>query len=263
MTKFTITKHEVDQISNVAKVFLKDFSAKGFDFQTMSRPVQIFAILAGMGAFGTIGYYIGTHRIAPLMIYVGCLIPILSFGLASYAKNMEKLQKEYREFADAATNVIALLGATPECGHDHTHQAIASVLYASYQTGMPLEELTLDYVKEMPEFEEGAALARHMIMVVDVIDRLKQEGMDVDEIFKSLDAQWDEDYDALYEKEFYPPELLGETGSDDEISARGSQWDEFADGADLQSEGAGDYVTGTSSEPHIIDTDKEDLNLIV
>ena len=43
-------------------------------------------------------YFIATHRITPLLIYLVCMTPILSFGLARYSKDMVKLSKEYEEY---------------------------------------------------------------------------------------------------------------------------------------------------------------------
>lgn len=232
-------------------------------WKNRSTPVMIFSIIAVLGMIGTLIYYIMTSSIAPLLIYIACLMPILAFGLTQSTKNLQKVNQEFAEYSTAMGKLLSvLLSNSDEAIDDITCALAAAIAAATTVVPESVDDVTFGDLRKMPEFQSAVALAKHLCCVNDAINNLKKEGIDVESLLSSLDI---EDYDA---EEFYDGQelldtLVGKTqdtetndstGKSEEIAVNPS---ENADAKEPISENDSHIINGENGDIH------EDLSIVV
>lgn len=195
-----LTTDNVKTILSVALKVAERFEASSSKWKNKSIPCLIISLIAVAGMLGCVIYFIVTTRISPLMIYVACCIPILSFGLTVLSKNLDRVQKEFTEYTEAMHNVLTTIKGSADCTVDEATAAVAAVLAST--ANVPEEELdnlTYAQIKALPQFAKASLLAQSMANLKAAIQELKEEGNDVDDILASLDLdgyETDEFYDT-------------------------------------------------------------------
>lgn len=185
-----LTTDNVKTILSVALKVAERFEESSSKWKNKSLPCLIISIIAVAGMMGCMIYFIVTTRIAPLMIYVAACIPILSFGLASLSKNLDRVQKEFTEYTEAMHNVLTTIKKSADCTADEATAAVAAVLASTTNTPEDeLDNLTYAQIKALPQFAKASLLVQSMMNLKEAIQALKEEGNDVDDILASLDLE--------------------------------------------------------------------------
>ena len=225
----------------------------------------IFAVVAIAGMVGTLAYYVMTAHIAPLMIYTACAIPVLAFAMAQQGKTIEKLSTEFDEYTTSISAFLtSITGAASTAVDDRTTIALSAAIVASTTVvadkvdTVPFGELT-----RLPQYKNAANLANSLVMIQKAIDKMKEEGYDVDEILKTIDL---DSYISMDEFYYHSVEMLKEMKLLDTSKYPGteipSEFEEF-DGDDSSASASSD----ANSNAHIIsvkdDDSVEDLSIVV
>ena len=135
-------------------------------------------------------YFIATHRITPLIIYLVCMTPILSFGLARYSKNMVKLSKEYEEYRAAIHILLQKITDLANITERGSVVAIGAGLSATQRDGKSLvdDTATLAEIKKLPEYAPACHYAEMMEAIGVALQALKNEGLDVAVLLAQLEV---------------------------------------------------------------------------
>lgn len=203
----SLSNADIKTILQVALSVAKTFKERSAKWKNKSGPGLIVAIVAVFGLLITAVYFIGTHKITPMLIYVACCIPILSLGLAISTRNIDKIEKEFHEYETAMDKVMDLLtDISNSVENEDAEAALGAIIMCTYNLDEEaLAKLTYQDIIGLPEFQKAANFAVMAITLKDALQQLKEENADVTELLNQLNAldesdlDMEEDMSDLYE----------------------------------------------------------------
>jgi hypothetical protein len=260
----TVTTEDLEKIYKVCYLVLSKLKGKT-DLSKKSWPTILFSVICVLGMIGTLVFYIITSKIAPLMIYMACAIPVLAFGLAQFSKNLETLNKEYSEYSAAMSKLLlALTNSSTENVDELTRGLAALICAATTVVDSKVDKVTFGDLTQMDQYKEAHVLAENLATVKETIAGLKKEGLDVETLLASLDETSSTEIEQTYSELTNMLDNMTGQGVDTGTS---SKTDNSTKDVSQTSESADVSESVSESESHIIevedDDSREDLSIVV
>lgn len=261
------TDDQMQSMYQLAMLITKNVKQNLVDSKWIGKSITtiIFAVVAIAGMVGTLAYYIMTSHIAPLMIYTACAIPVLAFAMAQQGKTIEKVANEYDEYSTAISAFLtSITGAASTAIDDRTTVALAAAIVASTTVvADKVDTVTFGELSRLPQYKNAANLANSLVMIQKAIDKMTEEGYDIDEILKTIDLDSYLSMDEFYQ---YSTSMLKEMKLLDESKYQDTEKAEESEVSENDSESE-PASADEKSDAHIIsvkdDDSVEDLTLVV
>lgn len=194
-----------DNIEILYKVGLKIAEVLKGSTQNDWKKKSIFSIVISAIAIvlfiGLLIYFIATHHITPLLIYLVCMTPILAYGLGHYSRSMVTLSKEYEEYRSAIRTLMQKIAEVANITETDAVIAVGAVLATIKKTDELLidDGTTLAEIKELPDYPAACHYAEMMEAVGMALEALKSEGLDVSNLLEQFEVGELESNTKLYE----------------------------------------------------------------
>lgn len=245
-----LTTENVKTVLTVALKVAKAFKNRSDNWTNKTRVSLVTSILAIAGMIGCLAYFIVTHRITPLMLYIAACIPILAFGLTVQGKNLDKIKDEFDEYTDAMNNLLAVLKNACQYTGEEAVEVTAAVLMATQNLSQDeLNVMTYSDIKMLPSYAKASRLVISLHNINEAVSALKSEGEDVDEILANLDLSEMEDAGNLFDEDSLYTSITG-TANEEEKKEAEAALEEMATTTNTSSsedQGNGSDTTTTSS----------------
>ena len=281
-TKAAPTQAQLETIYRIAIMVVQKFKVDSEKWNDR-RPLVIGGILVmATGLIGTMAYYIVTHLIGPLMIYVAVVTVVLAFGLNELSKKLQQVMAEFTSYHTAISKMLAVLLSAGSFDPSDLELTMAAALLSVQDIDPTITDpdtVTYGMMKQDPDFVRAAEFAKMVIGSAGAIDILRRQGLDVQEMIQDVSfAYTDEEYDAFmadashlltnlagYRQEKEEEALLGlhDDTTDDETHQHVTAEDDVpADGYEIPEVPEPEPDSPSETTYHPTDTG-EDLNLIV
>lgn len=194
-----------DNIEILYKLGLKIAEVLKSNTQNDWKKKSIFSIIISAIAIALfivlLIYFVATHRITPLLIYLVCMTPILAYGLGHYSRSMVTLSKEYEEYRTAIRTLLQKVVEVANVTETDAVIAVGAVLATVKKTdGLPIDdETTLAEIKELPDYPAACHYAEMMEAIGMALEALKNEGLDVSNLLEQFEVGELESNAKLYE----------------------------------------------------------------
>lgn len=194
-----LTKENIEVLYKVAVKIAETLKGNTTDWKKKSMLSIIISVGAIVLFIALIIYFIVTHRITPLLIYLVCMTPILAFGLAQYSRNMVSLSKEYEEYRTAIYNLLQKITEVANVSESDAVISVGAALSAIEKEDGTLvdDTTTLGEIKGLPDYPAACHYAEMMEAIGMALEALKNEGMDVAELLEQFEVGELEKNDAL------------------------------------------------------------------
>ena len=205
MARKTPTNEEIQLFYNIAKQLVAKIKEHTGEFKDKSIPVYIGIGIALVILALTVFWYIYMKDLAPLMIYMAMLIPILCFGLGEQSRNLNNLMVEFDEYNKAMSDFLELIGSLDEDKLSNEEKALGVVLASLIASNEKVvDDLTYGEIKQIPQYKTALIYAVNLAAIETSIDMMLEEEEDVSEILEGLDTSVIEtgtyfDSNALYD----------------------------------------------------------------
>lgn len=186
-----LTADNIKAIFTVGVKLTETLKKQTTDWKKKSILSIVISVIAVILMMAFLIYFILTHRIAPLMIYTACMVPILAFGLAQYSRNMVKLANEYEEYRTAIRNLLMKIKEVAGTTEDDATMAMSAIIRTiQQQDGLNVDdETTISEIEELPEYPAACKNAILMQAIGMSLQVLKEEGLDVSELLAEFDIE--------------------------------------------------------------------------
>lgn len=194
-----------ENIETLYKVGLKIAEVLKGSTQNDWKKKSVFSIVISVAAIALfvilLIYFVATHRITPLLIYLVCMTPILAYGLAHYSRSMVALSKEYEEYRAAIRTLLQKIAEVANITESDAVIAVGAVLATIKKSDELLmdDEITLAEIKELPDYPAACHYAEMMEAVGMALDALKSEGLDVSNLLEQFEVGELESNAKLYD----------------------------------------------------------------
>ena len=196
---------------------------------TIERAVIVVMILAFIGS---VGFYITTHQIFPLLITVGICCIVAFVGIHTSLTALDKLIKESEEYHISVNILLEIINDT--WNHDDLQLLIGAGLTCAREhcntSAFPEETWTIKELSEIDEFGNYLVVSHRITSIARALERVQSEAEDVKTLMKKLSAEQEttqlnsdvrkiiedsiqilED-NGLYKPEMGPLEAIGKAG---------------------------------------------------
>lgn len=187
-----LKKPSADQIKLLYKISVQlvaKIKEHSGDLKDKSLPVYIGIVAALTILAMAIGWYVFTKDIAPLMLYMAMLIPVLCFGLGEQSRNLNNLRVEFDEYNKSMDDFLTLISTLDEDKLSDEEKALGVILAAMISADEKVvDSITYGDIKQMPQYKNALAFAVNLAAIETSIDTMVDEEQDVSEILNSIDT---------------------------------------------------------------------------
>lgn len=269
MTK--ISSSQVQEIAKIAVQLAAKTRTEASKWNAVGPVLRILMAFLAIGALGTGGWFIYSHKIGPLMLYVAAMIPILCFGIAVMSKNFQRVNNEFEEYRVAMNEFMTTFMSLHTGNVDKETEALAAAMLVNIKD-------TSVYTKSISDMAGTEAYQKALQMVTvmetvhDAAEMAVKEFGDIKDLLAALDM---EDYTDAIEN---ADGSIGSCLFDDQHEETLEKMDDIKETVDMVKDVVSDATSGdalgaiegaaniinkvtggdTESEPDIISMSDED-----
>lgn len=200
------SESQIKFLYQITVKLVEKIKAHESDYKDKSLPVYIGLGIALVILAGCIFWYVWQKDLAPLMIYMALLIPVLSFGIAEQSRHIQQLKKEFTEYNDSIDNFLKSISSLDEDTLTNEEKALGVVMAAFISSDeKTVDDLTYGEIKQLPQYKNALTYAINLAAVESSIDDMLEEEEDVGDILSTLDTDpidpgtYFDDQGGLYE----------------------------------------------------------------
>lgn len=197
------TKEQMETLYRIAIMAVKKFKVDSENWQD-TRPAVLVGIgVLAVGLIGTMGYYIVTHHIGPLMIYVALSTIILAFGLNELSRKLQCVVREFTTYNTAMSKMLATLLKAGQYDPSDLVVAMSAAVLTLTNEENP-DGVTFGRMKDDPNYLSALEYAKMLASSAGAIDILTKQGLNVQELIEGISyAYSDEEYDEFMKNASY------------------------------------------------------------